>query len=275
MNLSAAAKPRPRSEVIVRLTQPLTTWGVGLLARLGVNPLLVVLAHGLLGVAAAALIASGRNLVWAALLLQIKTLLDNMDGGLARATGQVTRMGRYLDTGLDFLVNVALFAALAQHGPPALAVLAFLLLTAVLSLDYNAERLYRLEHDPPAAASEEPPIGAPLPLYLLFKGLYDVLLAPQDRLIARLDAWRFHRLTHLPYTHAPQVLRHAWADLFSTASLVNLGLSSQMFLLGLCLVAGQPFWYVYAVLAQAFYAVCVQLLRGERLRGYLRGVKRP
>ena len=45
-------------------------------------------------------------------LLQLKTVLDNADGQLARASGRVTLTGRYLDTEADLVVNAALFAAL-------------------------------------------------------------------------------------------------------------------------------------------------------------------
>ncbi len=270
MELRPAAKPRVQSEVVMRLIQPLADAGVRFLARLGVNPLFVVLAHALLGFVAAGLLASA-HLVPAALLLQAKTLLDNMDGGLARATNRVTLMGRYLDTGLDLLVNAALFLALASFGPPILALLAFLLLTLILSLDYNAERLYRLERNP--EPEDEPPIGAPEPFYRFFKGLYDLVLAPQDRFIRGLERWGFARLAGLSYDRASLELRLAWANRFSSA-IVNLGLSSQMVLLGLCLVAGQPFWYVYAVFIQALYVLCVQLLRGVRFRRYRRGMER-
>lgn len=255
----------------MRLVQPLAEAGVRALARLGVNPLWLVATHAACGLAAAWLIAwsSGGGLLWAALLLQLKTLLDNMDGGLARATGRVTLMGRYLDTGMDLIVNAALFAALARYGPLLLALIAFVLLTLMLSWDFGAERLYRLERSP-HGPGETPSVGAPLPLYRLFKGLYDALLAPQDRLIEGLERRRFARLVGLPYASAPLELRLAWADLFSTASLVNLGLSTQMLVLGLCLALGRPFWYVWSIFAEALYLLGVQLLRGLRFRRYLR-----
>ena len=85
-----------------------------------------------------------EELILAALLLQVKTLLDNADGGLARATGRVTLVGRYLDTLADLVVNAAVFAALAVvTGEPLLALAAFVALTLVLAVDYNATELYR------------------------------------------------------------------------------------------------------------------------------------
>ena len=57
----------------------------------------------------------------AALLLQLKTLLDNADGRLARVSGRMTRLGRFLDSSSISLVNVALFAALGVGDRRALA----------------------------------------------------------------------------------------------------------------------------------------------------------
>ena len=112
-------------------------------ARLRVPPPVVVAAAGTAGVAAAVELGRGSLLV-AALLVQLKTLLDNADGQLARLTGRISAFGRYLDSEVDLLVNAALFAALAwATAQPALALAGFLSLTSVLSLNFNAERLSR------------------------------------------------------------------------------------------------------------------------------------
>ena len=70
----------------------------------------VVLASTAAGLAGAVELARG-HLVVAALLVQLKTVLDNADGQLARLTDRVTAFGRYLDSECDLLVNAALFAA--------------------------------------------------------------------------------------------------------------------------------------------------------------------
>lgn len=146
--MAAAAKPRPRSEVLLQLLRPVTDALVAPLGRWGVDPQAVVLTHTALGLVAASLVVLGpASWLWAALLLQLKTLLDNLDGGVARATGRVTRMGRYLDSVLDLAVNLTLFAALALYGPGAwgwpLAAAAALVLMLVLSLDFNLEQRYK------------------------------------------------------------------------------------------------------------------------------------
>lgn len=251
--------------VVQPLAQPLAL----LLKRLGVNPLLVVVFHSLLGFFAAWLIGSSSPLLWlyAALLLQLKTVLDNADGGLARAANQVTQTGRYFDTGMDFLVNLALFAALAAHGSPLLSLLAFVLLTLLLSLDFNMERLYRARRSTETA---EIPEGRPKLLFRLFRGLYHSVFASQDRWLEHLDG-ALGRLSGVPEASDE---KHVWNDLFSTASVVNLGLSSQYLVLGLCLFWGKPFWYVYAVFLMTLYALAVQLLRVLRYRRASRALRR-
>jgi archaetidylinositol phosphate synthase len=266
---SAAAKARPRSEVIMLVVQPAALVLIRALARARVDPQAVVWTHTLLGAAAAAVIAFAPSGTWwaAALLLQLKTLLDNVDGGLARATQRVTEMGRYLDTVLDTIVNAMLFAAIARTEPgplgAALAAIAYLLLMAILSLDFNLERRYRaLRQRAQGAASV--PAGAPEAILALFRGFYDRLLAPQDRIIDRLDEAAFRRLHGRAYADADEADRLAWNDLFSTATLVNLGLSTQLLVLGACLVAGEPFAYVWCVFAMAATTLAVQGARAIR-----------
>jgi phosphatidylglycerophosphate synthase len=228
----------------------------------------VVLTHAVLGFIAAFLLFANSDLWLAAILLQLKTLLDNMDGGLARATHQITQMGRYFDTSMDFLVNIALFIALSNYGLVWLCWLAFVLLTLMLSLDFNAERLYKQAHFPQINETS-PPIGAPQTIYRFFKGIYTLLFAPQDKLIETLDKLIFKQITHQDYQASVIETQRVWSDLFSTATLVNLGLSTQMFILGLCLILGHPYWYIYSILFQAVYVMVIQIIRALRLKRYL------
>lgn len=249
---------------------PLVLPLVRLFVNLRVNPQHIVLAHTLVGFTAAGILATGSpQMLWlVAVLLWLKTILDNTDGGVARASGRVTGMGRYLDTVMDFWVNVALFLALTAYGSASLSLGALVVLTLILSLDFNYERLYKILRRPHAA---EPvvAVGAPLWLYGIFERFYRYVFAPQDSCITALDAWLFRRVTGIPFKQAPQASQLAWHDLFATASLVNLGLSSQYLLFGLCLLIGNPFWYPLSVFVQLMYVMCVQLLRALRFRRYL------
>lgn len=49
------------------------------------------------------------------LLLLLKNLLDKVDGQLARARNQGSRLGRFLDSVSDFFVNLAVYAGMTVH----------------------------------------------------------------------------------------------------------------------------------------------------------------
>ena len=69
----------------------------------------------------------------------------------------MTRLGRFLDTDVDLLVNVAVFTALGSvTGRPWLALAAFLALTIVLSVNFNASELYREAHGRPTTLPPRP-----------------------------------------------------------------------------------------------------------------------
>jgi phosphatidylglycerophosphate synthase len=204
--------------------RPLAHPLVLLLARLRVPPPVVVVGAGVAGLAAAAELGRG-SLLAAALLIQLKTLLDNADGQLARLTGRTSAFGRYLDSEVDLLVNAALFAALGRtSGEPVLAFLGFLALTSVLSLNFNAARISR------GAAAE--PVAAGTATAVL-RRIYGLVYAPQDRLAEALVARR------------PALVRPA-----AVSALANLGMSTQLAVFGLLLALGHPLAFAWVALVE-------------------------
>jgi archaetidylinositol phosphate synthase len=187
------------------------------LAPLRVPPPAVVLAAAATGVAAAVELALG-HLIVAALLVQLKTVLDNADGQLARLTGRATVFGRYLDSECDLLVNVALFAAL---GTP-FALLGFVLLTLILSTNFNVERLSRGA----PAGWDSSPLGR----------VYGLLYGWQDRLAERIIGGRAIQ---------------SW----QVTTLANLGMTTQLAAFGLCMVLGHPLAFVWVLIAEALVVV--------------------
>ena len=207
-----------------KVFRPLAHPLVLLLAWLRVPPPLVVVAAGAAGIAATVELGRG-SLLAAALLLQLKTLLDNADGQLARLTGRTSAFGRYLDSEVDLLVDAALFAALGwTSGQPALALAGFLALTSVLSLNFNAERLSRA-----AVAEPEAEGGRTAPL----RRIYRLLYAPQDRLAEALVA-----------------RRPALTGSTAVSLLANLGMSTQLAAFGLLIALGHPLAFAWLVLAE-------------------------
>jgi archaetidylinositol phosphate synthase len=226
--LSRSRKPRRGTELVCeKVFRPLAHPLVLLFARLRVPPPAVVVAAGAAGLAAALELGRGSLLV-AALLVQLKTLLDNADGQLARLTGRTSAFGRYLDSEVDLLVNAALLAALAwTTARPALAFAAFLALTSVLSLNFNLERLSRTG----SAEPEPEPEGRAT---AVLRRVYGVVYAPQDRLAEALVARR------------PALTSPLAVSLFA-----NLGMSTQLAAFGLLIALGHPLVFAWLALAEA------------------------
>ena len=222
-------KPRAGFDLVCELVfRPPAHLLARALAPLRVPPPAVVLAGAATGIAGAAEV--GRHAFLAgALLLQLKTLLDNADGQLARATGRVTELGRYLDSESDLLVDAAVFAALGVWIGPWLALAGFVLLTTVLSLNFNLERIRRGA----PTAWDRSPLGR----------LYGVLYGWQDRL-------------------AQALIRRPSRTTVLLAS--NFGLSPQLLVLGVCLSAGHPRVYVTVLLGCT--AVLTALIAVDRGR---------
>jgi phosphatidylglycerophosphate synthase len=230
----------------------------------------VVVGNGVAGVAAAVAIGRG-NLVAGGLLLQLKTLLDNADGQLARAAGRTSALGRYLDTEVDLLVNAAVFVALAHvTGSNALSLAGFCALTLVLSANFNADVLYRRVRGEdvvtqPSAEREGRTARA-------LAAVYGIVYAPQDRFfqaVSRVGLERVARRTADAEQRRRVTL--AYHDAVSVGVLANLGLSTQFAALGACLVAGSPSLYLLLTIACAAALPILQLRRDRLARRALGG----
>ena len=238
-----------------RVFRPLAHLVVLALLPLGVPPPAVVLASAATGIAAAVELARG-DLLLAAVLLQLKTVLDNADGQLARAAGKESALGRYLDSESDLLVNAALFAALGYvTGQPWLALVSFLVLTLVLGIDFNLERLYRREHgDPREARPHATGLAAVL------ARVYDVVYGWQDTVVEGFVEWRLRRLGAGPEQ------RLAYHDRATLAVLANFGLSTQLAALGVCLALAAPEAYLWLALGCGLALIPLELRREWRAR---------
>lgn len=249
---SPTAERRAGRELLLESAfRPLANLFVPPLRWAKVPPPAVVLGNAAVGIVAALALARG-DLMAAAGLLQVKTLLDNLDGQLARASGQVTLAGRYLDTLADILVNAGLFAALGYvTGQPLLAAAAFVALTLVLAVDFNVTAVYWERHEIP---DPQPPATGGTAERIL-GSLYAALFAPLDRVVRSFAKWRFHG-------------RGSY-DGVTVTFLANLGLTTQLVILGLCLLLDSPGAYLWFALACLVALVPLQL-RAERQARELR-----
>lgn len=244
---AVAREPRRagRELLLEGVFRPVAGIFVPLLSRAKVPPPAVVLANAVTGLVAALALARGE-LVAAALLLQAKSLLDNLDGELARATGQVTLIGRYLDTLADLVVNAALFAALGHvTGQWPLAIAGFFSLTLVLAADFNATELDRELNGPTSTR----PRATGTRVERALAAAYGVLLAPLDRVARAIVRRRLPAETSY--------------DAFTLTVLANLGLTTQLAALGVCLALGAPAAYLWLCVACLAALVPLQL-RAER-----------
>ena len=251
--LTRSRKTKVAQEWLCELVfRPLAHLVVIALLPLRVPPPLVAAAAGVTGITAAVELGRGQLIV-AALLIQLKTVLDNADGQLARLSGRITVFGRYLDSELDLFVDAALFAGVAVYTGRVLpAVLGFVALTTVLNVNYNAERLYRAERGGESAAMPEATGRADG----LLRHLYFALYAPQDRLVERFFAWRLR--------DADSRARLAYHDRATVSILANLGMSTQLAVFGLCIAVGRPLAFAWIALAE-LGLVAVLAVRRELL----------
>ena len=241
-SLERSRKARLRREALCeRVFRPVAHVLVLALAPLRVPPPAVVLTWTACGIGGAVELARG-HLVVAALLVQLKTVLDNADGQLARLTGRVTVFGRYLDSECDLLVDAALFAGLGWYSQrPVAAALGFAALTFVLSVNFNVERLARGVR----VSTDRSVLGR----------AYAVLYGWQDRAVERFverrtrdgDPARYH-------------------DAFTVSVLANLGMSTQLAVFGALLAVGRPLVYVWLLLVQVVVVVMLFARRETLMR---------
>ena len=245
---SADARRAGRELLLEFVFRPLSNLLVPALVRLRVAPPAVVVANAVVGLVAALALALD-DMAAAALLVQVKTLLDNADGQLARATGRVTVAGRYLDTIADLVVNAALFVALGYvTGQPVLAAVGFLALTFVLAVDFNVSELYREAQGFPTV----PPVSTGTRTERALESAYGLLFAPLDRIVRRVGA-----------------RRGTTYDGLTVAVLANLGLTTQLAVLGLVLLLGAPAAYMWFVSACLVALVPLQIRAERRSRATL------
>jgi CDP-diacylglycerol--glycerol-3-phosphate 3-phosphatidyltransferase len=101
---------QPVERVFYALTRPI----VDSLIRWGVQPNTITTVGTLLVVASAVAFGAGRPRL-GGLLFLVSGIVDTLDGGVARAKGQVTRFGAFYDSTLDRVGDGATFMGIAVY----------------------------------------------------------------------------------------------------------------------------------------------------------------
>src|SRR5687767_9896873 len=96
------------------LVAPAVARVVNWLQAAGISPNTITLI-GFLLTALSAIVLAGGAFRWGAILLLIASVFDMLDGGLARATDQISTFGAFLDSTLDRYSESVTFLALAYY----------------------------------------------------------------------------------------------------------------------------------------------------------------
>jgi CDP-L-myo-inositol myo-inositolphosphotransferase len=118
-----------------------------LLARTPLTPNQVSVAALLIALGALALLAIGRN-IEAGALIQISSIVDGVDGDLARAKGMASRFGGVFDAVLDRYADAAIaggmaWYALEREDAPGALVVGLAAAVGFLLVSYSRARLER------------------------------------------------------------------------------------------------------------------------------------
>jgi hypothetical protein len=225
------------------------------------------------GIAAALLIAWGGylGLVLAALLIQLKSILDAADGQLARARKTPSRVGRFFDSAADFVVSLMLVAACSfllyeRTGEISFfvtgsAVFLFSEIQNSFWVYYNAYYRSISSGSPESILDESSddvvyPYDEDKPGILAFlRTFYKFAYSWQDRLIAFLDAVS-RKLAGVQEKHT----MFWYGNIRFLKATGLLGLGTNLFVMSFALVLNEPSYYFVFVLCFANISVFVLLL---------------
>ena len=133
----------------------------------------------------------------------------------------------------------------------------------MLAVDFNVTQLQReageLQWAAPARTG-----GA---VERALERIYDVVFAPLDRVVRKFSERRFERLVPAgAATSRVDAARSAYRDRLTLDVLANLGLTTQLLVLGICLALGAPAVYPWIVLGCLVLLVPLQLRAEQRAR---------
>ena len=250
---------------------------VWVLYRTPVTPNQVTIASTIAGLVAAGLYLRDQALATAiaGLCVTLKDVLDSADGQLARAKQQYSRIGRFLDSIGDFVVDLAVFTSIgwvlfSSTGDWSKLLLALLGLAGItLRVSYHVfyqtsflhlEESYQVNRVTEDVTQED---LAGDPLALRLQQVFQFIYGWQDRLMLRIDGWcragRTDRDFLMRWYSDPTGLR--------LSGLVGIG--TELFLLMVCSVLNELSLYL---LLNIFLMSGIVLVSVSYRRWYLRTI---
>ena len=249
--------------------RPLARIATRLLVPTRISPVHVTLAFTAVGFTSGTLLATGDLTLArvAGCLLIIKSFLDAIDGSLARARNRPSRVGRFLDSLCDYLVNAIVLAGIAwpiaqqaqSAWPLIVAVLALELMTwhgTTFNYYYVTYR-HLTAGDTTSQAHETAdtvyPWDNPATLRVVFR-LYGIIYAWQDRWMAVVDR-------HVTGT----TNQAAYYDKRLLTLTTAFGLGFQLLLFAILCWIGRPGWIFWLIIGPYnIYWIYLMLYRWRR-----------
>jgi len=267
-------KLRPVEEFInINLYRPLAFLVLLMLIELNINtkPEIIVVFHTFLIILASFLILFEYNFINVVVffLINLKIVLDNLDGQYSRIKKMESELGRYLDTIMDFFGNFTLFLSIGiKYNNLIFAILAFFLFTVILSYDFNLEYLYRNVR----GEKFRPDIkDNPNFLISLLKNIYKIFLEPQDKFIRFFENIVFQVI----YTiinkfkskdcvlcfNMQKKIKEVFFAKFYLHITANMGLSTQLFILSALILFNKEFYFFYFIFFEFLFLILVFFFR--------------
>ncbi len=254
---------RPVAGLIVRVLYPTP-----------VTPNQVTIVSTVAGIVAAGFYLKNEAVFTAAagLLVTLKDVLDSADGQLARAKQQYTRIGRFLDSIGDFVVDLLVFGAIgwvlyANSGNGWMMILALLGFFGItLRVSYHVfyqssflhlEEKYEVNRVL-EEIKEEDLLGDSLALTL--QRIFQIIYGWQDRLMLRIDHWCKGGCSGKDFS-----IRW-YSDPVGLRISGLIGMGTELFLLMICSVLNELQLYLYLNL---FLMNAILLLSVSYRRWYL------
>jgi hypothetical protein len=253
------------------LLRPFAGLIVRVLYNTPITPNQVTIASIIAGFAAASFYLKGTSeaFITAGFLITLKDLLDSADGQLARAKQQYTRVGRFLDSIGDFVVNTTVFSAIGwtlyrSSGKWWMLVFALFGLIGIsirvsYHVFYQVHFLHLQKQFTNNRLSEEIQEGDLRNggFELILQRIFQCIYGWQDRLIEQIDRWSLrgnfrHQKTNKPEDPSQSFedglsQRHFkwYSDIVSLRFSGFLGFGTELFLLTLCSIFNRIELYLY------------------------------
>ncbi|MCX7758635.1 MAG: CDP-alcohol phosphatidyltransferase family protein [bacterium] len=210
-----------------------------------IKPEMIVVIHTIIIFCCSLLILISNSFILNLLIflfLQLKTVLDNLDGQLARYKNIESSFGRYFDTLMDYIGNLSIFMAIGiKHGELLFSIFTFYILTVVLSYDYNFEKLCKGIDNVESKNVEKIEKSEKILRYI-----YNFLLGYQDKIVQNIENYIISK-------------KNEYKELFWNKRYlnitVNMGLSTQLLILGIFILFGAEKMYLFIPLICLFIII--------------------